>query len=108
MISEIEGVLGEGNRGRFRKAITRAKLIGRTETAHFFSVVNKEKFQQAQLETFVWLSAKDSRVRPLHRELDGKIFKWVGDEENLPDGTPGSAFNCRCVASISLDEILNE
>lgn len=46
---------------------------------------------------YTWVSRRDSRVRPLHQELDGAIFAYDGDG-HLEDGHPGEAHNCRCVA----------
>ena len=102
MIEEIEQGL-QGAKGRFKTVRTRAKLIARTETANFYATVNQTRFTEAGLETFVWQSVEDSRVRPRHRELHGQVFKF--DDPALPEGGPGGSPNCRCIAEINLEEI---
>lgn len=47
-------------------------------------------------EGYIWRSQKDGKVRSMHRQLDGRIFRW---DETPPGGHhPGEAPNCRCVA----------
>ena len=76
----------------------RARLIARDQTGKFNSDLNKIRQQQAGVTSYVWLTAHDERVRPLHKKLDGNTYKWgepTGAEEGLP---PGQPINCRCVA----------
>ena len=64
--------------------------------------VGKLNSQLAQLEqmnqgvdSYIWVTRKDNRVRPAHREREGKRFYW----DNPPsDGHPGWAYRCRCTA----------
>ena len=64
--------------------------------------VGKLNSQLAQLEqmnqgvnSYIWVTRKDNRVRPAHREREGKRFYW----DNPPSGGhPGWAIRCRCVA----------
>ena len=44
---------------------------------------------------YIWRSADDTRVRPLHQDHDDQIFFWDAPPE---DGAPGTAFGCRCSA----------
>ncbi|MGO4196856.1 minor capsid protein [Rhizobium sp. YAF28] len=76
----------------------RARLIARDQTAKFNSDLNKIRQQQAGVTSYVWMTAHDERVRPLHKKLDGNTYKWgeaTGAEQGLP---PGQPINCRCVA----------
>lgn len=76
----------------------RAKLIARDQTGKFNSDLNKIRQQQAGVTSYVWMTSHDERVRALHRQLDGKTYKWgetTGAEDGLP---PGQPINCRCVA----------
>ena len=53
-----------------------------------------------QLETYIWRSQDDARVRAAHAEYDDRVFAW----SNPPaDGHPGEAWNCRCTAEPILD-----
>jgi len=64
--------------------------------------VGKLNSQLAQLEqmnqgvdSYIWVTMKDNRVRPAHREREGKRFYW----NNPPsDGHPGWSYRCRCTA----------
>jgi SPP1 gp7 family putative phage head morphogenesis protein len=76
----------------------RAKLIARDQTSKFNADLNKIRQQQAGVTSYSWMTAHDERVRPLHRSLDGKTYKWgeaTGAEQGLP---PGQPILCRCVA----------
>ena len=48
-----------------------------------------------QLESYVWRSRDDSRVRSTHAEYDDHIFMWSDPPEG---GHPGQGWNCRCIA----------
>jgi SPP1 gp7 family putative phage head morphogenesis protein len=74
----------------------RAETIARTES----TAVNNEGFLEAYKQSKVvnsmeWLSAKDSRVRPEHVDLDGDIVK-VGEPFSNGLLFPSEP-NCRCV-----------
>lgn len=64
--------------------------------------VGKLNSQLAQLEqmnqgvdSYIWVTMKDNRVRPAHREREGKRFYWG----NPPSGGhPGWAIRCRCTS----------
>lgn len=76
----------------------RAKVIARDQTAKLNSDMNRFRDGQAGLDKYRWRTSQDERVRPLHRSLDGKIYKWgepTGAESGLP---PGQPVLCRCVA----------
>ena len=69
--------------------------------------VGKLSSQLAQLEqmnqgvnSYIWVTMKDNRVRPAHREREGKRFYW----NNPPSGGhPGWAIRCRCTAASCYD-----
>lgn len=78
----------------------RAMLIARTETASAFGAAHQLAAEQVVADFDVqmvktWRSARDSRVRPDHRELDGET---VPIDEPFSNGLmqPGEP-NCRCV-----------
>lgn len=53
-----------------------------------------------QLETYIWRSQDDARVRAAHAEYDDRVFAW----SNPPaDGHPGETWNCRCTAEPIVD-----
>ncbi len=69
--------------------------------------VGKLNSQLAQLEqmnqgvdSYIWVTMKDNRVRPAHREREGKRFYW----NNPPsDGHPGWPIMCRCSSAPCYD-----
>lgn len=75
-----------------RDAMFRARDIAGDVTAE----VTERAFEQAGVKKWVWRSQGDTRVRPKHRELEGKVFK-VG-ERHPTEGRPGDPRGCRCWA----------
>ena len=64
--------------------------------------VGKLNSQLAQLEqmsqgvdSYIWVTMKDNRVRPAHREREGKRFYWDSPPSG---GHPGWAIRCRCTS----------
>lgn len=84
----------------------RARLIARTETvAASNAASNIAALDTGLLLDKIWISAKDNRTRPHHREVDGHIVgmndKFIvgGQEMSFPGDKAGGASNvcnCRC------------
>lgn len=53
-----------------------------------------------QLETYIWRSQDDTRVRAAHAENDDRVFAWANPPAG---GHPGEAWNCRCTAEPIID-----
>lgn len=53
-----------------------------------------------QLETYIWRSQDDARVRAAHAEYDDRAFAW---SDPPAGGHPGEAWNCRCTAEPIID-----
>ena len=69
--------------------------------------VGKLNSQLAQLEqmnqgvdSYIWVTMGDSRVRPAHAARQGKRFAW---DDPPSDGHPGWAIRCRCTSSPCYD-----
>lgn len=73
----------------------RARLIARNETATLNGTLNRVRQQQAGVTRYEWSTSLDERVRPLHAEREGRVFRW---DRPPSDGHPGEPINCRCVA----------
>lgn len=89
--------------------IARANLIARTETARTASALQTARAKHIGATHFVWHTARDWRVRPLHKKLEGRTFAFddppiIG--ENGQTGLPGTIFNCRCFATPVLPDIV--
>lgn len=77
---------------------SRAMLIARTETSRTSTVLTQTRAQHAGSEYFIWRTSEDSDVRPMHRALNGRTFRWSDPPECDPGihALPGAVFNCRC------------
>lgn len=53
-----------------------------------------------QIESYVWRSRDDARVRSSHAEYDDQTFSW---SDPLSGGHPGQGWNCRCTAEPIID-----
>jgi SPP1 gp7 family putative phage head morphogenesis protein len=73
----------------------RAALIACDQVGKLNSqLVQLEQMSQG-VDSYIWITMKDNRVRPAHREREGKRFYW----NNPPsDGHPGWAVRCRCTS----------
>lgn len=77
----------------------RATTIARTEVGRTSTMMTMVRAQSVDSEEFIWRTARDADVRPSHRRLEGKVFRW--DSPPLCDAPdhhalPGAIWNCRC------------
>ena len=79
-------------------ALKHADLIATDQTGKILAQIDAYRNQQAGSTRYIWRSMEDKRVRPKHRELDGKEFKY--DDPNGGDNgqLPGEPIRCRCYA----------
>lgn len=109
----LEG-LTEGSRGQdIRDMIlasgkvskSHATLIARTETARVSSLLTQARAEHIGSEGYIWRTAHDADVRPLHKALEGKIIKWDDPPITGEKGErshAGQIYNCRCWAEVVL------
>jgi SPP1 gp7 family putative phage head morphogenesis protein len=73
----------------------RAKLIAQDQTLKLHSKMSQERLKDIGVTKYIWRTVGDNRVRPHHRDRNGKTFSW-----NKPpsDGHPGQPVRCRCRA----------
>lgn len=57
--------------------------------------VKAEATEEHPTSYYIWRTQRDGRVRPSHRENEGKIFAW---DDPPPTGHPGEDYGCRCWA----------
>lgn len=74
----------------------RVRLIVRDQVAKLNADLLRARSEAAGLTHFTWVSMRDSRVRPLHREIDGQDFSFAAGHPT--EGRPGEPVNCRCIA----------
>lgn len=88
--------------------LSRARLIARTETSRTVAELNRARAEHVGSTHFVWRTSRDAAVRPTHRVLEGKIFRWDDPPECDPGfhALPGAIFSCRCHAEPILPETI--
>jgi len=80
----------------------RAKLIAQDQINKANADLTRYRLQSVGVKEFEWDTVGDSRVRPEHAELSGRIFSW--DKPHPTEGLPGSRPRCRCRASAVFPE----
>lgn len=105
----IQGIVSDGARsgknmqdisGEIQKrtgvAKSRAKFIARDQVSKFNGDLNQLRQKNVGINSYIWSTSLDERVRPSHAAKEGQKFSW----DNPPNdtGNPGEDFNCRCVA----------
>ena len=89
----------------------RIQLIARTELAKASTALVRAQSYELGLDWYVWHSAKDGRVRPSHRKMDGVLISWndppdperLNNEKSYGNYAPGEIFQCRCFAEPVID-----
>lgn len=80
-------------------AESRARLIARTEVARAASKLTEARARYIGSEGYIWRTSEDADVRPQHRKLNGKYFRW--DDPPIAGSSgekahAGQIYNCRC------------
>lgn len=85
---------------------SRAILIARTETSRTATELTRARAEHVGSTHFIWRTAGDSDVRPSHRKLNGKIFRWDQPPECDPGhhALPGAIWNCRCFPEVVIPD----
>ena len=79
----------------YQSAGYNARRIARDQTNKAIGDLNHFRQRQVGIVEYRWSTVGDSRVRPEHAALHGKVFRW---DTTPPSGHPGHAIQCRCVA----------
>lgn len=94
---------------------SKARLLARDQVAKLNADISEKQQKDAGSKEYTWRCVKDSRTRPCHRELDGKVFRWDKPPEmwyvkkngsKVMTGRrchPGQDYQCRCVALPKFD-----
>ena len=74
----------------------RAALIACDQVGKLNSqLAQYEQFNQG-VDSYIWTTMKDNRVRPQHAAREGKRYYW---NDPPSDGHPGWPIRCRCIAT---------
>lgn len=90
---------------RLGVAESRAALIARDQVLKFNGELNRSRQKDLGIDSYIWRTVKDNRVRDEHSELEGEALS--GDSPPEP-GHPGEDFQCRCFAEPILPGIEDE
>ena len=83
---------------------SKAKFLARQETHLMMASFKKSRYQSSGIDEYIWTTVVGSPnhpVRPMHKELNGKVFRFDNPPITSEDGrrnNPGEDFNCRCMA----------
>lgn len=97
-------------RKNYSVGLNKAKFLARQETALLMSEFRQERFKSVGVTRYKWSTAKDNRVRDMHKHLDGKIYSWDNPPISGTKGErqhPGEPYGCRCVAIPVLEQEVN-
>jgi SPP1 gp7 family putative phage head morphogenesis protein len=87
---------------RWGQAKRKADFLAFNETNIFTAQLEAFQNQSAGFTHFQWITNLDGLERPLHRVLNGNIFRYddlpVIDERTGQKGLPATTYNCRCKA----------
>lgn len=110
----------------------RARLIARDQMGKFNSALAKSQYEYTGLDTYLWITARDERVRgnpmgrypkaiPDHWMMDGMICSWKDptiymDKDNkwrkrtakMPQVQVGQSILCRCLPTPILTDVIAE
>jgi len=93
---ELAGIIDDGR--------ARARLIARDQIGKLYGRINQVRQEDMGVESYIWRTVRDERVRDDHRARDGERFQW---DDPPSDGHPGQPIQCRCYPEPVFDEILN-
>lgn len=79
----------------------RATLIAQDQILGANARLTQIRAESIGVEQYEWATVGDSRVRPEHVALNGKLFSW---DKPPSVGHPGTPIRCRCRAALVLPE----
>lgn len=96
---------------RFDVSESRAQLIARDQTNKFNAQLTQERHEDLGIDSYVWSTSRDERVREDHAALDGETFSYddppVVDSKSGATANPGEDYQCRCAALPRVDAVLD-
>lgn len=87
--------------------VNKAKFLARQETSLLMTKFKQTRYQEAGVDKYLWgcvAGSANHPVRPWHKALEGKVFRWDNPPITTKPGepvrrnNPGQDYNCRCFA----------
>ena len=98
-------------RERFGVSDSRAQLIARDQVGKFNGELAETRARTLGVESYVWSTSKDVRVRSDHAHLEGTVQRYdappVVDEKTQRRCNPGEDYQCRCQALPQVSALLD-
>lgn len=94
-----------------KERVNRASFTARQQAATFNNMSQRVRAQKLGITEGVWETSKDERVRPSHRDRQGKTYEvQVGLYSSVDQKTlkTGEDWNCRCVTRFIIPSADNE
>ncbi len=85
-------------RQRLGMSKRRAAYIARDQIGSLNGQITKARQVAAGISRYRWSDSGDSRVRPLHEEMNGNVYSWATGAPEEGGQNPGEPHACRCVA----------
>lgn len=115
---QISKELFDIDKGVFKTAETRAKLIARDQVSKFNGQLTMSRQKEVGITRYTWVTAGDERVRASHRIMNDRVCRWDdasvywdGESWVGRDGVeehPGQDIQCRCYAEPVFDALFDE
>jgi SPP1 gp7 family putative phage head morphogenesis protein len=86
---------------------SKANFWARDQFGDAYSSFTETRFKEAGINSYIWMTSQDNRVRDSHANLHGKYFKTTDTPPGLskPNAKlPGEDYNCRCRMMPAIDE----
>lgn len=78
----------------------RARIIAGDQLHKLNLTLTAYRNQELGIDSYIWRTMRDDRVRKLHADREGKTFQWA---QPPSDGHPGYPIACRCHADPILE-----
>lgn len=96
IVNKLQAVIGF--------AESKAQIWAQDQHAKFFGEMNRVRQVQVGFTGFIWITMKDSRVRPAHQAFSDKYFDWKDGTGIEQMRFPGRDYRCRCYAKSSFGQ----
>jgi SPP1 gp7 family putative phage head morphogenesis protein len=92
---------------RLDVADSRCDLIARDQVAKLNGRLTQERQTDIGVDSYIWRTVGDERVRDTHEEVDGQTFSWDSPPGETDFNHPGEDYQCRCWAEPILPETMD-
>ena len=106
-VGELKSKLWDLMKERGDVSESRAQLIAVDQTLKLNSALTEDRHKSVGIDSYIWSSSNDERVREMHRDLDGTQHSYDDPPVTNEQGdtnNPGGDYRCRCLATPVLSD----